>query len=240
MTRNISQVMTASRVGVSSALCDLFKGLTEGKGSIDISVDTEARMEKVFLYCLAWTVGGLLEADARTKFDTFLRTYDKSGRMPVTNGNTIYEYFVHSDTGEWTIWKPPQWHYPQTEKLDFSNLLVPTMDSTRASYNCTHMHKQKKAVCLVGGEGTAKTSTVLMFFRTLDPAEMLVKRVNFSSATTPYMCQQSIEVELEKRGGKNFGPPGGRAMVRQLLSYLLYVSRDYTFADNLHGRPLDA
>ena len=47
---------------------------------------------------------------------------------------------------------------------------------------------------------------------TTDPAEMLVKRVNFSSATTPFMCQSAIEVELEKRGGKNFGPPGGKAM----------------------------
>ena len=65
---------------------------------------------------------------------------------------------------------------------------------------------------MVGGEGTAKTSTAIMFFQTLDPAEMLVKRVNFSSATTAFMCQQAIEVELEKRGGKNFGPPGGRAM----------------------------
>lgn len=26
------------------------------------------------------------------------------------------------------------------------------------------------------------------------------------------MCQNSIEVELDKRGGKNFGPPGGKKM----------------------------
>jgi dynein heavy chain len=212
--RNVSQVMGTSRVGTTSALCDLFKGLTDGKGAIDLSVDMEVRMEKIFLYCLIWTVGGLLEAEARTKFDGFLRTLDKSGMMPKCGENeTIYEYWVATDTGKWMPWKPPVWQYPSgQEKLDFSNLLVPTMDSTRAIYNCTHMHKQKKAICMVGGEGTAKTSTALMFFRTLDPAEMLVKRVNFSSATTPFMCQSAIEVELEKRGGRNFGPPGGKAM----------------------------
>lgn len=214
LNRNVSQVMTTSRVGVTSALSDLFKGLTEGKGCIDISVDLERRMERIFLYCLIWSVGGLLEADGRVKFDAFLRTLDKSGMMPKCGpGETIYEYFVTPETGDWLLWKPPVWNYPAgQEKLDFSNLLVPTMDSTRALFNCTHMHKQRKAVCMVGGEGTAKTSTALMFFRTLDPNEMLVKRVNFSSATTPFMCQSAIEVELEKRGGRNFGPPGGKAM----------------------------
>jgi dynein heavy chain len=212
LNRNVQQVMPVSRVGVTSALTDLFKGITEGKGAIDLLTDTDTRLERVFLYCLCWSVGGLLEADARVKFDEFLRGYDKNGMMPKSEpGTTIYEYKLEGSN--WVLWKPPTWKYPVgVEKLDFSNLLVPTMDSTRASYNCTHMHKQKKAVCLVGGDGTAKTSTALMFFQTLDPADMLIKRVNFSSLTTPFMCQSSIEVELEKRGGKNFGPPGGKAM----------------------------
>lgn len=214
MNRNISVVMNCSRVGLTAGCCDLFKGLTEGKGAIDITIETEIRMERILLYCLCWAVGGLLEADARVKFDAFLRTIDKNGAMPRCGPNeTIYEYFVSNETGTWQLWKPPVWVYPAgQEKLDFSNLLVPTMDSTRAIYNCQHLHKQKKAVCMVGGEGTAKTSTALMFFRSLDPNEMLVKRVNFSSATTPFMCQSAIEVELEKRGGRNFGPPGGKAM----------------------------
>ena len=215
LNRNVQQVMTTSRVGVTQALCDLFNGLTSGKGAIDITVDTDIRIEKIWLYCLFWSVGGLLEADGRIKFDAYIRTVDKNSyMMPKCNeGETIYEYFISSESGEWTLWRPPKWDYPHgVEKIDFSNLLVPTMDSTRSCYNCMHVHKQKKAVCMVGGEGTAKTSTALMFFRTLDPADMLVKRVNFSSATTPFMCQSAIEVELEKRGGRNFGPPGGKAM----------------------------
>ena len=216
LNRNVSQVMTVSRVGVTTGLCDLFKGLTEGKGSIDIAIETETRMEKIFLYCLFWSVGGLLEADDRFKFDEYIRKIDKSAAaiMPKCQaGETVYEYFISEQTGDWMLWKPPVWQYPTgVEKLDFSNLLVPTMDSTRACYILQHLHKQKRAICMVGGEGTAKTSTALMFFRTLDPAEMLVKRVNFSSATTPFMAQSTIEVELEKRGGRSFGPPGGKAM----------------------------
>jgi len=213
MNRNVSIVMSCSRVGLAAGLCDLFKGLTEGKGSIDISVNTAQRVEKILLYCLCWSVGGLLEQEMRVKFDAYLRSIDTNKMMPKCGPDeTIYEYFVSSETGDWQVWKPPVWHYPKQEKLDFSNLLVPTMDSTRAIYICRHLHKQRKAICMVGGEGTAKTSTALMFFHELDPNEMLVKRVNFSSATSPFMCQSAIEVELEKRGGRNFGPPGGKGM----------------------------
>lgn len=188
LNRNVQQVMTTSRVGVTAALCDLFNGLTSGKASIDITQDVESRIERIWLYCLAWSVGGLLEAEGRHKFDVYLRTLDKNHMMPKCNaGETIYEYFVSGSTGDWALWRPPKWEYPHgVEKIDFSNLLVPTMDSTRACYNMTHMHKQKKAICMVGGEGTAKTSTALMFFRSLDPADMLIKRYLF------YMCIEYV------------------------------------------------
>jgi hypothetical protein len=35
---------------------------------------------------------------------------------------------------------------------------------------------------------------------------------NFLSATTPGVGQYSIEAELDKHGGKNFGPPNGKKM----------------------------
>lgn len=73
-------------------------------------------------------------------------------------------------------WRPPLWEYPSTDVLDFSNLLVPTMDSTRALFLLRMLHKQRKAVLMVGAEGTAKTSTALMFFTELDPVKTAVKR----------------------------------------------------------------
>lgn len=147
------------------------------------------------------------------KFDTWLRKQDDNKIMPkVQEGETIYEYYVNATSGEWEQWKPPQWTYPDGDKLDFSNLLVPTMDSTRAQHVIRTIHRQKGPVLVVGAEGTAKTSTQLMFLAEQDPNTMLTKRINFSSATTPGMAQYSIEADLDKRGGKNFGPPNGKKM----------------------------
>ncbi|CAM9125412.1 unnamed protein product [Ectocarpus sp. 4 AP-2014] len=213
LNRNTNQVMTASRVGVTAGLCDLIAGMTSGAGCATLGPNLAIELEKLFVYSLIWSVGGLLEFEDRVKFDQWMRALDNNHVMPdLAEGETIFEYYVNLGTFEWEKWRPPLWEYPSTDVLDFSNLLVPTMDSTRALFLLRMLHKQRKAVLMVGAEGTAKTSTALMFFTELDPVKTAVKRINFSSATTPFMCQNSIEVELDKRGGKNFGPPGGKKM----------------------------
>ena len=210
LQRNTAEVMKEGRVGRISSFSQLFQGLTEGQDAATV-LSTET-LERIFVYCLCWSVGALLESEDRIKFDAWLRKCDASVMPKVEDGETIFEYFVESESGDWKKWKPPIWSYPQGERLDFSNLLVPTMDSTRAQHVIRTIHKQKIPVLVVGAEGTAKTSTQLMFISEQDPNQMLTKRINFSSATTPGMAQYSIEAELDKRGGKNFGPPNGKKM----------------------------
>jgi dynein heavy chain, axonemal len=68
------------------------------------------------------------------------------------------------------------------------------------------------AVLLIGGSGTAKTSSVLMFSTKFDREKMLFKRTNFSSATSPGMFQSTIEAECDFKVGKEFAPPGNKMM----------------------------
>ena len=118
MNRNTTNVMVLSRVGMTSALADLFYGLTNGKDAIDISADTATRVERIFLFCLFWTVGGCLDVPSRHKMDEYIRAIDAKF-MPQLNGpeETIYEYFVDT-SGEWAFWK-----LTPTGEADFSNLL---------------------------------------------------------------------------------------------------------------------
>jgi len=84
------------------------------------------------------------------------------------------------------------------------------MDSTRSLYLLDRLHGADVPVLMVGGPGTAKTSTALMFFSTFGD-DRVVKRINFSSATEPRMLQDSVESSLDKRG-RNYAPPGGKKM----------------------------
>jgi dynein heavy chain len=86
------------------------------------------------------------------------------------------------------------------------------MDSVRGQYILNLYHQQKYAALLVGASGTAKTCTAQMYFGSLDASSMLIKAINFSSATKSRNCQDAIELSLDKRGGKSFGPPNGMKM----------------------------
>ena len=52
----------------------------------------------------------------------------------------MYEYKVNTDSMDWE-----KWEYPfQIAEPDFSSMLVPTVETTRASYLLSQLHSQKK------------------------------------------------------------------------------------------------
>jgi len=78
-------------------------------------------------------------------------------------------------------------------------------------------HEKRKehgvlSTLLVGGPGTAKTSVILMYTSKFNKDQMLFKRINFSSATTPYNFQEAIDSEVERKQARTYVPPGGKKM----------------------------
>jgi len=108
------------------------------------------------------------------------------------------------------------------KKLIFSQLLIPTPDSTRAEYIIEKMASMRdlrsevrketgcQSTLLVGGSGTAKTSIILMNSMKF-PAEKAFKRINFSYYTQPVNFQESIESEVEKKG-REYKPLGDKRL----------------------------
>jgi dynein heavy chain len=138
------------------------------------------------------------------------------------DGETVFDYFVNPDTKTWELWAPEKWEPPK--RLVFSQLLIPTSDSTRAEYivnKISHLKETKSEkrkewgmlnTLLVGGVGTAKTSTILMYANKFDAEKMLLKRINFSFYTQPYNLQDSIDAEVERKNAKLYKPPGDKTM----------------------------
>jgi dynein heavy chain len=209
--------VACSRIGQVDGCCHLLDSLlTMSDLALNNPENLAIELERLFLYSLTWSIGGLLETDDRPKFTKYLSNISSACMPAFGPGDTLFEYRVNTDSMEWDRWKAPEWEYPAStaggEDPDFSNMLVPTIETTRAGYILQQLHKRRRGALMTGSSGTAKTSTALMFFDLIQSDSMRIKKICFSSATSCYMFQTTLEAELDKRSGKNFGPPGGKKM----------------------------
>ncbi|VEL13689.1 unnamed protein product [Protopolystoma xenopodis] len=91
-------------------------------------------------------------------------------------------------------------------------MMVPTTETTRVQYFLDLLLERRRPVMLVGGAGTGKTVLVQNTFLGLSE-DYLVANVPFNFYTTSAMLQAVLEKPLEKKAGRNFGPPGSRRLI---------------------------
>lgn len=126
----------------------------------------------------------------------------------------MFDYVVNQD-GEWVLWSSmvTNYVYPEMATPEFASILVPIPDNVRINYLIDTIAKQEKAVILIGEQGTAKTVMMKSYMKKANAEVYLNRAFNFSSATTPYQFQKTIESYVEKRMGNTFGPANGKKMI---------------------------
>lgn len=104
---------------------------------------------------------------------------------------------MNEESGRWQHWREriPAWNYPLgVERPKYAQLVIPTLDSVRYDKLLSLVHSVGGASLLVGGPGTAKTSTVQQFLGRSAGEDAVSKTITFSYLTTPLIFQTSIEV----------------------------------------------
>uniref|UniRef100_A0A8D0CSV5 Dynein, axonemal, heavy chain 5 n=1 Tax=Sander lucioperca TaxID=283035 RepID=A0A8D0CSV5_SANLU len=192
---------------------DLLQGLLP---AADEKQGCHGDVGRLFVFAVMWSLGAVLELDDRAKMEAFLKVGNHSSSLdlPLTQDEqTIFEFTVN-EQGQWEHWsnKVPEYVYPKDHVPDYSSILVPNVDNVRTDFLMTTIVKQRKAVLLIGEQGTAKTVMIKGYTSKLDPELHLSKTVNFSSATLPSMFQRTVESYIDKRMGATYGPPAGRRM----------------------------
>lgn len=198
--------------------------------TLDFSLK-ELEFEKLFVYAFAWSMAGLCEVKDRQLFHKEILDYFKAPLPNISisktgEQETVFDYYFNKDKRDWEPWAAQKWDQPK--KLAFSQLLIPTMDSTRAEFilekiaALPEVKSQARgengitSTLIVGGPGTAKTSCILMFAQKLtDPAghyKQSFKRINFSNATSPFNFQESIDGEVVKKNSKTYCPDNNKIM----------------------------
>ncbi|XP_048363840.1 dynein axonemal heavy chain 5 [Sphaerodactylus townsendi] len=172
---------------------------------------------RLYVFSLMWSIGALLELEDRHKMENWLRGHETIKLdlpdIPEGSEDTMFDYYVAGD-GKWMHWNTcmEEYVYPTDSTPEYGSILVPNVDNVRTDFLIHTIAKQGKAVLLIGEQGTAKTVIIKGYMSKYNPESHMAKSLNFSSATTPFMFQRTIESYVDKRMGTTYGPPAGKKM----------------------------
>ncbi len=82
--------------------------------------------------------------------------------------------------------------YETPDNLQFSKILVPTVDTKKYTYLLDLMLKNKYPTIFVGESGTAKSVIISNYLNSLPSDDFMKLNINFSSRTTSRDLQANI------------------------------------------------
>ncbi|KAJ3602266.1 hypothetical protein NHX12_030025 [Muraenolepis orangiensis] len=181
-------------------------------------------LECYFLEALCCSLGATLLDSGRSKFDDFIKklsclspVHDQEakagpgeipGYLP-----TLYDFHFDGALQKWVPWSSLVSKYVHDPEIKFIDILVPTVDTTRAGWLLEQMVKIKRPVVLVGESGTSKTATTQNFLKNLSADTTTTLIINLSWRTTSMDLQRNLEANVEKRTKETYGPPMGKRLL---------------------------
>jgi dynein heavy chain, axonemal len=160
------------------------------------------KMDKFYIFCIIWSIGGCLIEEDREKFNSFVVGLAQQ----VLPQNSLYDNYFDIKKMGFIKWDDlvPAYEPPANKK--FGSILVPTVDTVKYAWLLNKIMSLKKPAMFCGDSGTAKTVTVQSHFKALDNEKWMVLNINFSSRTSSLDFQNIIEENIDKRTFKQYGP----------------------------------
>lgn len=217
--KNCTPVMNVVNINqVSTCLSLMLQMIRNSRGKTRHSCSPKF-ITSMFIFAMMWSFGGLLEPEDRRKVEEqfIFRRAGLADFLPkMEAGQSLFDFFCNVDFEQWEHWEMvlPEWEYLGDDVFEFSTMFVPTVDSIRIAYLLKLISQQEGHALLLGRSGTAKSVTMEQFLmHDLDHEEITFKKINFSSATSLGIFQQTVEASLEKRATATFVPKGGKKLV---------------------------
>ncbi|KAK2516284.1 hypothetical protein Q9233_013810 [Columba guinea] len=153
----------------------------------------------------------LLLVDYRVEFSKWWVAEFKTIKFP--SQGAVFDFYIDPETKKFEPWSKliPQFEFDP--EMPLQACLVPTTETVRVRYFMDRLLERRRPVMLVGNAGTGKSVLVGDKLSSLDTDAYVVKKVPFNYYTTSAMLQGMLEKPLEKKAGRNYGPPGTKKLV---------------------------
>ncbi|KAG7491786.1 hypothetical protein MATL_G00007500 [Megalops atlanticus] len=171
--------------------------------------------ELYFVFAAIWAFGGAMFQDQlvdyRVEFSKWWVTEFKTIKFP--SQGTVFDYFIDPETKKFEPWSKMIPKFEFDPEIPLQACLVHTTETIRVRYFMDRLLERKRPVMLVGNAGTGKSVLVGEKLGSLDPEKYMIKNVPFNYYTTSAMLQAILEKPLEKKAGRNYGPPGSKKLI---------------------------
>ncbi|NWR90162.1 DYH9 protein, partial [Furnarius figulus] len=171
--------------------------------------------ELYFVFAAVWAFGGSMFQDQlvdyRVEFSKWWVSEFKTIKFP--SQGTVFDFYIDPETKKFEPWSKliPQFEFDP--EMPLQACLVPTPETVRVRYLLDRLLERRRPVMLVGSAGTGKSVLVGDKLSSLDMDQYVVKKVPFNYYTTSAMLQGVLEKPLDKKAGRNYGPPGTKRLV---------------------------
>ncbi|XP_053153093.1 dynein axonemal heavy chain 9 isoform X3 [Hemicordylus capensis] len=171
--------------------------------------------ELYFVFAAVWAFGGAMFQDQlidyRVEFSKWWVTEFKTIKFP--SQGTVFDFYIDPETKKFEPWSKLIPKFEFDPDMPLQACLVHTNETIRVRYFMDQLLERRRPVMLVGNAGTGKSVIVGDKLSLLDSEEYMVKNVPFNYYTTSAMLQAVLEKPLDKKAGRNYGPPGTKKLI---------------------------
>ncbi|XP_007535628.1 dynein axonemal heavy chain 17 [Erinaceus europaeus] len=171
--------------------------------------------ELYFVFACFWAFGGAMFQDQlvdyRVEFSRWWVNEFKTIKFP--SQGTIFDYYIDPETKKFLPWTDRVPSFELDPDVPLQASLVHTTETIRIRYFMNLLMEKSWPVMLVGNAGTGKSVLMGDKLESLSTDDFLVQAVPFNFYTTSAMLQGVLEKPLEKKSGRNYGPPGTKKLI---------------------------
>eukprot|EP00960_Hanusia_phi_P043076 755854-Hanusia_phi.AAC.6 len=171
-------------------------------------------IETYFVFAAIWAFGAGFTitdgVDMRKNFSNWWKS--KWTRVKLQPKGMIYDFFVDKATNKFTPWAQvvPQIQYESTVPMD--SVTVPTGETQSITFFLDLHVELRYPALLIGLAGAGKTAMINGKLRSLNE-DFMSLTMNFNYYTDGSGFRSMLEAPLEKKAGRNYGPPGSMRLI---------------------------
>jgi dynein heavy chain len=218
--------------GLVQALCNFLQDLLVVD---NVGVTGPEHFEIYFVLACVWAFGGAMSitsgVDYRKKFSQYWKDTWKTVKFP--HRGEVFDCYVDKAKHEFAAWTEivPEIAY-DSASTPMGQVTVPTSETVAISFWLDNLIKNKHGAMLIGGAGCGKTAIINGKLRSM-PEDYSAELVNINYYTNASMFQKILEAPLEKKAGKNYGPPGNKKLIYFVDDLNMAALDNYNTASNI-------